>query len=84
MSDVQAKKMWLPEAMGLMQDLRVENEALRAKVAELEKALNDGYHPNVKRAIKAEGIREMLRKRDYEESTGWIEEYADKLEKGDD
>ena len=63
MSDVQAKKMWLPEAMELMQDLRVENEALQARIDELESQVQwfkDNIEPEdryVKR-IKAEGIEE--------------------------
>ena len=49
MSDVQAKKMWLPEAMELMQDLRVENEALQARIDELEthlKIARGGWQSN--------------------------------------
>ena len=75
MSDVQAKKMWLPEAMELMQDLRVENEALQARIEELEKKnqhLDDMLgilptSPEIISKIKAEGIREMVGKvkKDY-------------------
>ena len=77
-------------------DLKAENFLLRneladaqARIAELEKALiksSDKLYETRKQidlhdSIKAKGIKEMLCDNNYEESTGWIEEYADKLEK---
>lgn len=60
MSDVQAKKMWLPEAMGLMQDLRVENEALRARIAELELAIDWLGDDDLKDEVLKSGGNELV------------------------
>lgn len=67
MSDIKTKKMWLPEAMELVKDLRVENEALQARINELERApqvkvVSERLHTTKRCAnqIKAQGIREML------------------------
>ena len=59
MSDVQAKKMWLPEAMELMQDLRVENEALQARIDELEEMLSYIATGDV---FKLKDVRNLLEK----------------------
>ena len=59
-------------------------ENLQARIAELE-VTNSMLHDMIsgmKRTtneIQAQGIKEMLCDNNYEESTGWIEEYANKL-----
>ena len=93
MSDIKTKKMWLPEAMELVKDLRVENEALQARINELERApqvkvVSERLHTTKRcvNEIEAQGIEKML-DNVYYIDTDWgyavfvpdIKDYADKL-----
>ena len=51
---------------------------------ELESLMNAPMTVQHYNKIQAEGIKRMMRKRDFEESVGWMEEYADKLEGKDE
>ena len=59
-----------PHDIARINELEVTNSMLHDMISGMKRTTNE---------IQAQGIREMLCDNNYEESTGWIEEYANKL-----